>query len=390
MITSTTAEQRKQQTNLEPGVLYFNNASFGIWPKKTYDVVQKKTELMSQQGFLSFDPIVCGEEVEKIFTKFSKLINCSSSALALTNSTSDGMHLIATGLDLEKMRGKNIILNDLEFIANSFIWQQMAKKYKMQIVTVKSNNGRLLMSDFETAINDNLGLVAISSVQFSNGFRVNLKDLTELTHDHGGLIAVDAIQQVGALTFDTSILDIDFLTVGGYKWLCAPYGTGLIYVKPELQEKLDPIAITWHGDLDPMNMTHRDFKPFKDGRKFSTLGIASPSIFGLSVSLDHHLAWGPSNSEKYLFQITNYIINRFHEELEGFKLISPRDTIAESSQILAYKANIAMDELVNYLAQRKISCGLRDGNLRLAPHVYATRDDVDAMIVGIKDALKLS
>ncbi len=388
MINATTAEQRKQQTNLEPGVIYFNNASFGIWPKKTYHVVQKKMELMSQQGMLYFDFEGCEQEVDSIFSKFAKLINCSSSALAITNSTSDGIHHIATGLDLDKMRGKNIILNDLEFVANSFIWQRMAKKYKMQIVTVKNNNGRLLMSDFESAIDNNVGLVAISSVQFSNGFRVNLKELTDLTHNHGGLIAVDAMQQVGALKMDASILDIDFLTVGGYKWLCAPYGTGLIYVKPELQEVLDPISITWHGDLDPMNMNHREFKPYKNGRKFSTLGIAHPSIFGLSVSLDHHLAWGPSTSEKYLFQITNYIIDRFNDELEIFELVSPRETVDESSQILSFKAKIAMDELVQYLAERKISCGLRDGNLRLAPHVYATRDDVDGLIVGIKDGLK--
>lgn len=370
--------------SLDSNIVYLNHAAVGIWPKKSYETYRDRMDAISSRGELGLDFEECLVEVDALFSKFSKLINCESSSLGLTNSTSDGMHHFATGFHPDKLRGKNIILNDLEFIANSIIWQQMAKKNHMKIKLVNSVDGRLLLDDFKKAIDDETAFVAISSVQFSNGFRMNMKELTDMTHNHGAYMVVDAIQQVGALQLDTRGLDLDFVTVGGYKWLLGPYGTGLTYIKPELQEELDPVSVTWHGQANFMDMSHHEYLPAETGKRFSTLGAIHPAIFAFSVTLDHHLKWNPSRTEQYLYRLTNHIVNRFNIELPEFILNSPRESRSESSQILSFKPNMDAETLINHLKSKNIVCSMREGNLRIAPHVYTTYDDIEILISAIK------
>ncbi|MFV2015885.1 MAG: aminotransferase class V-fold PLP-dependent enzyme, partial [Candidatus Heimdallarchaeota archaeon] len=354
MINPLSPVEKREEMNLDPDIIYLNHAATGIWPKKSYEIFRDRMDIISRKGEMGFDIDECMVEVDALFSKFAKLINCESSSIGLTNSTSDGMHHFATGFHPEKLRGRTIILNDLEFIANSVIWQQMAKKNQMEINLVKSINGRLLLEDFEKAIDDKTAFVAISSVQFSNGFRMNMKELTDLAHNHGALMVVDAIQHVGALQLDTKGLDLDFITVGGYKWLLGPYGTGLTYVKPELQEELDPVSVTWHGQADMFDMSHHEYLPAETGKRFSTLGAIHPAIFALSATLEYHLKWGPASTEQYLYKLTNHIVNRFQTDLPEFVLISPRELRSESSQILSFKPNMDPEILINHLKSNNI------------------------------------
>lgn len=383
-----TAADRKCEMSLDPGLIYLNHAAIGPWPKKTHEVVRERIDAIATRGELGIDFEECFEEQDRLYSKFAKLINCEPEGVALTSSTSDGMNHLATGLDLNAMRGKNIVVNDLEFIANSIVWQQMATKYNMEIRTVKSNTGRLHISDFETLIDNQTAFVAISSVQYSNGFRVDLKALAELIHSHGGYLVVDAIQHVGALQFDVKRFDVDFLTVGGYKWLLSPYGTGMVYIKPELQEQLNPISVTWHGQSDHTKMTHHKYEPAAFGKQYTTVGAILPGMFGLSTSIDHHLKWNPSRSEQYLASLTDYIVDSFRDELPQFILNSPRENRAESSQILSFKPSVNAEELLLYLKENDIVCSLREGNLRIAPHVYVTKEDIDILIETIKNKIK--
>ncbi|MHA2097621.1 MAG: aminotransferase class V-fold PLP-dependent enzyme [Candidatus Kariarchaeaceae archaeon] len=373
--------------SLDPGLIYLNHASVGPWPKTTYRIVKDRYEGMAHRGELGFDVNECLDELDLLFLKFSKLINCEPEGVGFTGSTSDGMHHFATGLEFNDLQGKNIILNDLEFTANSIVWQQMAAKYKMEIRTVKSVAGRLHITDFERVIDNQTAFVAISSVQFSNGFRIDLEALSDLIHNHGGYLVVDAIQHVGALQFDVKRMEVDFLTVGGYKWLLAPYGTGLVYIKPELQERLKPISITWHGQADFTKMTHHNYEPAEFGKQYTTVGAIHPAMFGLSASLDYHLKWNPATSEQYLYSLTDYIVESFRNEIPEFILNSPRNSKLESSQILSFKSSINAEDLLGYLKENGIVCSVREGNLRIAPHVYTTKEDIDILVETIQSSL---
>lgn len=179
-------------------------------------------------------------------------------------------------------------------------------------------------------------------------------------------------------------MDLDFVTVGGYKWLLGPYGTGLTYVKPELQEVLDPVSITWHGQANFIDMSHHEYLPAETGKRFSTLGAVHPAIFALSSTLDYHLKWDPVKTERYLYQLTNHIVDRFRNDLPEFKLMSPRESPSESSQILSFKPNMDSEMLINYLKTKNIVCSLRGGNLSISPHVYNTLEDIEVLISTIK------
>ena len=114
------------------------------------------------------------------------------------------------------------------------------------------------------------------------------------------------------------------------------------------------------------------------------MGAIHPAIFALSVTLDHHLKWDPARTEQYLYHLTDHIVNRFQSELPEFILNSPRESRSESSQIISFKHNIDGEMLINHLKSNNIVCSMREGNLRIAPHVYTTNDDIEILIYKIK------
>jgi selenocysteine lyase/cysteine desulfurase len=95
------------------------------------------------------------------------------------------------------------------------------------------------LEDVEKAVDDKTVAVAVSHVEYANGFRNDLKALSQIAHEHGAYLIVDAIQSAGAIPIDVKKDDVDFLATACYKWLLSPPGAGYLYVKEELIEKFE-------------------------------------------------------------------------------------------------------------------------------------------------------
>ena len=167
--------------------------------------------------------------------QLAKLINAAETDIALVESTSHGLNLIANAIPLKS--GDHVLISDLEFIEVAVPWTQ---KSGIAIDIVPNRDGQVLIDDIDAAITPNTRVLAISSVQWSNGFRCDLEALSRLCRDRNVFLILDAVQHIGANPFDIQKTPVDALACGGHKWLMSPFGCGFLYLSPRFRAQLNP------------------------------------------------------------------------------------------------------------------------------------------------------
>lgn len=179
----------------------------------------------------------------------AKLFKASSDEIAIVESTSHALGLIANCLPIEK--ANNILVCDLEFLASTLCWQARQESVGFEIRKVTTKNGEVRVSDFESAIDKNTKAIIISSVQEINGFRTNIKELRQLAKNYNCYLIVDGIQEAGALDVKLSDLDVDVYCAGGHKWLRNPFGAGFLYINKKNMNGLKPSFYSYFNLREP-------------------------------------------------------------------------------------------------------------------------------------------
>ncbi|MHA2103078.1 MAG: aminotransferase class V-fold PLP-dependent enzyme [Candidatus Hodarchaeales archaeon] len=228
---------------------------------------------------------------------------------------------------------------------------------------------------------DKTAIVALSHVQFGNGFRSNLKEIAKIAHSHGAFIIVDAIQSLGVIPFDIKKNDVDFVAAAGYKWLLGPSGTGLFYSKPEHLDVLESILVGWFSTIDYENLMHNEFKPWKDARKFQQTMI-NPALNAFNESLKVILDWNINESYNHVIKILDFLISEIID-LDYCKITSSLEP-RERSGILSITINDAKD-FIEYLRNKNIIVSYRDRGVRISPHAYNSKEEIEKLLIEIKN-----
>ncbi len=361
--------------NIGEGVTYLNHASIGPLPKITLEIITKTYNDQSQlgEGSINIDEML---ELWNTFREnVATLLHGSKDGVTVTSNTASGLHIVADGLHKRYQEGKNIVITEMEFSTNSYCWQKVTNRYGMDLKIIPTRNNRLLFEDWENIINDQTVLASLSHVQFSNGFRTDLAEISKLAHDHNALVLVDAIQSLGVVPFDIEKSGVDFVSTGGYKWLLGPYNIGFLYSKPEHLELLDTVLVGWFSSKEFYNMSHNPFNPWDDARRFQQSPMANINAFNASVEVI--LEWDVNKTYDHVIGLNDYLI----------KKISDTDLTLSSSLVTGtrsgiIKLNTHVDalKLVNYLKKKKTIIAFRDGGIRISPHRHNTKDDIDILI----------
>ena len=162
----------------------------------------------------------------------ARLINAHEDEIALVESTTQGLTVAANSIPLEP--GDHVLISDLEFLEVAVPWVQkrggQAESGGIEIDVVPNRNGEVRVDDFAARLSPRTRVIAVSTVQWTNGYRLDLAALSRLCQDRGVWLVVDAIQQLGAIPLDVRQTPVDILACGGHKWLNAPFGCGFLYV----------------------------------------------------------------------------------------------------------------------------------------------------------------
>ena len=299
--------------------------------------------------------------------------------IAFMPNTTTGLAQVANGLDWRE--GDRVVITDVEFPANRYIWQNLVKRGVELVEVGQEPDGRVDVRKVVKAVNNRTRVVSISHVQYATGFRIDLRPIADEVHAEGGYLCVDAIQSVGVLPVDVGAMGIDFLSADGHKWMLGPEGCGIFYCRQGLAEKLWPTVAGWMCMADFTNYSDYRFELLSDARRFEPGSYNIPGILALGASIDLLLATGIDNIWAKVEALTARLEAGLREK--GYKIISPREHEGERSGIVTFEPQESapsVDAIISQLRKANIALAARTGMLRASPHFYNNKTQVDAVV----------
>jgi selenocysteine lyase/cysteine desulfurase len=357
--------------------IYLNHAAVAPLPQSVIYAVNRVTQEKGDSGGLHW--MDWEEEAEETRKAIAKLINAMPEEISFVPNTSEGLSIIANGL---KWKNDNIVTNDLEFPSVVFPWQIQAKKHGLELRIVRNRNEALLMEDFEDKIDKNTRIVAVSHVQFSNGFKIDLERLSGIAHENNAYVIVDGVQAIGQTPVDVKKRqDIDFLATSGYKWLLSPVATGFLFLKRELLEEIDPTFVGYRSDELEHEFHFREISPMKNARRFEHGQLNFPGIAGMRVAISLIEKIGVHNIENRIRTLMDYLIAGI-SELKGLEVVSSLKPEHRSGiiKVSIMNPHIDPEEIVTKLHEENIIISSRAGGLRISCNFYNTNTEIDQLL----------
>ncbi|MCR4397801.1 MAG: aminotransferase class V-fold PLP-dependent enzyme [Firmicutes bacterium] len=340
------------------------------------------------------------QPVARARAEAAKLLNASEEEVAFITSTALGMSKIANSLPI--VQGDNIVLNDLEFASNTVPWLHLRRR-GLEIRRVKHVNGKLSLEDFKRLIDRRTKAVVVSTVQWTTGFRVDLKRLVEVAEENGAIVVVDGMQSVGALRLDVRDTGIHYMATQAHKWLFGGFGVGLVFCRADLLKKLDPINVETGNLLkDPnkvpyLQCTHLDniadydlgFVP--TAAKFQTCPNI-PGLWGFNEALKYINEIGIIRIENRVQHLVEYALRQLRT-VAGIRIVSPLEVDQRSGIVVASTGSKDGDiALCSSLSQLGVGVSVRYqagcGGIRVSCHFYNSEEDIDRLVSALKGETK--
>ena len=312
------------------------------------------------------------QRIVEIRRACAQLINAGPEEIAFVKSTSHGLSIVAQGLDWRP--GDNVLIYEKEFPSNIYPWLNLRSK-GVEVRTIPSRDGRILFEDISQLINSRTRLLAISSVQFANGFRIDLEKVGSLCRDRQVLLCVDAIQSLGMAPMDVKASHIDFLSADAHKWLLGPEGIGIFYCSNGLAERLSPPLIGWKSVRDELAFDRPDFLLKTNCLRFEEGSMNLLGIFGLGAALELLFEVGIEQIEQRVLDLGDLILQE--AEKRGYRGLSPSARNERGGNITV-SGNFDPARIRDALREKRIMVNARGGGIRVSPHFYNTEEETIA------------
>src|SRR5690242_6150222 len=243
--------------------VYLNTAAAGPLAESTAKAGALYYEQMRNDGDVHWDAWLA--RCEEVRRQVAKFINAEPEEIGFTTNTSSGMNLIVDALE----KHGEVIACDLEFPVTTIPWMHR----RIPVHLVKSVDGVVRPEDLQAAMNTRTGILSLSYVQFSNGFRSDLEQLGNIKGAHA--LVVNASQAAGVFDIDVKRMKIDALCATGHKWMLSGYGSGFVYISRESQERSRQRTIGWLSVQDPYATRNDEVHLRHDVAARAELGRAS-------------------------------------------------------------------------------------------------------------------
>ncbi len=302
----------------------------------------------------------------------ARLLQCQPEEVSLVGPTSLGLSLVAAGLNFRK--GDNVLIYHDDYPSNVYPWMALAKRgVKVRLINVRGL-GLIRKVDVMGQVDEDTKLVALASNHFISGYRLEHDAIGQYLRERGILFCLDAIQTLGA--FPTTVEHVDFLAADAHKWLLGPCGAGLLYVKNDLQEKLNPPVYGWHNVRNP-NFVAQDTVTFRSGAaKFEAGTHNLVGLVGLLAAMELALEIGVDNIAAELLRQRAWLVPALRAK--GYTVLNAEPKPENASGITAcFLPGQDLTPLHEQLTAAGVITSLRTDRrgqkyLRLSPHFYTT------------------
>jgi selenocysteine lyase/cysteine desulfurase len=357
---------------------YLDCAYQGPFPRVTVARIQLAIELKchpERMGSAEYFDLP-----NRVRARLARLVGADPSEIALTDSVTQGIGSVVAGLDLKS--GDEVVVASSNFPSNLFSWLHLRRR-GVKVHVVKPVDQRVRLEDVKAALTPRTRVVALDWVSYASGLTLDLAAMGELVRRQGSLFVVDGSQGVGAVELNVHGLPVDVLAATGYKWLLGPYGTGFVYLAPEIQHRLDLQVVNWfsvEGSEDFDALPTDQFTLATTARIFDAGETANfLNLYGLEASLEYIEKTGVRTIARHCARLLDRLAEGLHRL--GHAVIRGQDTVCRSA-ILGFQGKSL--ELTARLHQKlranHVAVSLREGIIRVSPYLYNDESDIDRLL----------
>lgn len=360
---------RKAEFPVTEKFLYLNHAGVSPIPSRSAEAGMRLLHQFRDEG--AFRLRQWQEIAQEARGRFARMISASPEEIAFIKNTSEGLSFIAAGFPWKE--GDNMVTANVEFPANVYPWMRLRSR-NVEVRLVAAREGRVRKDDLFAACDGKTRLIALSSVEFANGYRNDLPAIGEFCQKKGIFFCVDAIQSLGVLPVDVQSYGIDSLSADGHKWLLSPEGIGGFYINRDVMEMVEPVILGWHSVQNRFDFENYDFRLSPDARRFEPGSFNTVGLAAFNASLDLLLSIGMDRIWERVRRLTEGAIDAALRR--GYEILSPRHP-EERSGIVTFRVPGADPHaLWKSLLARNVVCSPRAGGIRVSPHFYNTPEEI--------------
>tara|TARA_B110000014_G_C20102480_1_gene579018 strand:+ start:640 stop:1785 length:1146 start_codon:yes stop_codon:yes gene_type:complete len=357
--------------------IYLNNASVSLMPISSINAMK---EFLIEYNKIGPDSLESEQFIKELWIKtrktISKLIRCQPDEVVLTQSTTDGVNIVANGLRFDS--NSNIVIrgNEHEHHANYFPWLRLAKSIDVRSLQI-NQNGEFSISHLKEQIDKNTKLVTLSHGLYNTGTILPVEEIGEILNQENIPYFLDSAQTVGCIgDFDFSKINCDFMSFNGSKWLCGPMGTGVFFCKRDSSDLLEPIGI---GGESATKSDYMELSYMELPEKFQTGFRNYVGLVGLESSINYLQNVGLTNIRNHIIRLANLFRDEI-SKIPNVVVFGPEEESKRTS-IVSFEMNgLEPEKVVARLAGDGIIIAKREifekKILRVSPHLFNTEEEI--------------
>jgi cysteine desulfurase / selenocysteine lyase len=365
-------QRARRETPGCENVLHFNNAGAALMPQPV---------LHTTIGHLQLEALVGGYEaaaqahdaVEHVYDAAARLIGCHRDEIAIVENATRAWDMAFYAVPLGP--GDRILTAMAEYASNYISFLQMARKTGAEVEVIPNDaSGQLSVEALRRAIDHRVKLIAITHVPTNGGLVNPAAAVGQVARQAGVLYLLDACQSVGQFPLDVETIGCDMLSATGRKYLRGPRGTGLLYVRREVLDRLEPPFLDLHA---AQWVAHDRFEIRADARRFENWETYYAGKIGLGVAIDYALQWGL----EAIWARIKHLADDLRRQLSMIAGVTVRDEGVERCGIVSFTVDgNDADEIQRRLAKAHINISVS--------RVSSTRLDMEAR--GLPDLVRAS
>lgn len=317
------------------------------------------------------------EDLDRLRGTLAGLVGGDADGLTITRGTAHGISLLAQGLDWRE--GDNVVGARLEYPANLYPWMAQARR-GVELRLVEPAGGRVTPESVFARMDERTRVVALSAIQFWNGYRIDIARIGEECRRANVILAVDGIQALGAVEVDVTAMKIDLLTAGAGKWMLGPVGIGLAWFSAPLLERIQPLLVGTGSVVSPTEYFKPEYVVEPTARRFEESSISWLDLVAFLAAVELIVEIGIDKIEERVLSLAGRLGDGLVER--GFEVWEPWPRKrSESSGIVSFRRpGAAPEETMRDLAAARVVGRTHDRYVRLSPHFYNTVQEIEMVL----------
>ncbi len=363
--------------------VYLDAASVGLSHAQGAEAISNWQRDLAERGTVAFteqDEVEC---LDNLNAAAARLFNATPDDIATASSETVLMSSLAWAV--MPPAGSNIVSTETTHPSTVYPWMRVAEHTGAEIRWARANDALAIDPDrLEDLIDAATSVVCLSHVEWGTGQVFDLKRFADAAHRHGARLVVDATQSAGQIPIDVRATGADAVATSTYKWLCGPFGTGMMYLSPELQT-LSPGIVGWRSHHDMWDFQADRLEYANSAKRYEFGTMAYGTALGAIVSTNYLL----DLSVERIAEHNRTVSSRLIEGLRalGAEILGPEDAADRSATVAARFPGKNSADFSRTLKEANVIASLRRDFIRFSPHLYNSVDDIEQGLKAIKAAL---